>query len=90
MITIHCLRSGRFPSYFILVYACTATDMLCCVLNCLVASLFCTVPDSVFQKTKILEWRLMELSYPSFSSKQCGTHFYLLTMKTVRGDGVAD
>ena len=58
MITIHCLRSDRFSSYFILVYACTATDMLCWVLNCLVAFLFCTVPvrkkDSVFQKTKNL------------------------------------
>ena len=59
MITIHSLRSGRFSSYFILAYACTATDMLCWVLNCLVAFLFCTVPvrkkkDSVFQKTKNL------------------------------------
>ena len=41
MITIHCLRSGRFSSYFILVYACTATDMLCWVLNCLVVVFFC-------------------------------------------------
>ena len=56
---LHCLRSDRFSSYFILVYACTATDMLCLVLNCFVVFLFCTVPvqkkkDSVFQKTKNL------------------------------------